>query len=270
MKIGIDTITGSRALLMVVAAGSMLVSSAQSKSAPTNPCSDIPASVEFIASHDSDKSPIAMWGLSTGQVFLGGAIHPCNTGDFTIVLPSAMWMMFPTVLVEPPLSGGPPPSFLGVAFKVKTFINVRNVLMLPYSNGPRLTATSQAQDFYTGMVVNSIEAPDKQTYGLFMLPEGYAGCPLAGVCVPDLDGIYFSRDLVNPPQFNTSWIRVSFTPATATTYAYWTVDGLTPYPNLSGPYPIGTLILQPKSGGQIHMGQYVMPFQLRIMALGTF
>jgi hypothetical protein len=115
------------------------------------------------------------------------------------------------------------------------------------------------------MVVNYLNAPDGHSYGLRYHPDDGA-CPLDLPCAPDLDAPTIA-DMNLPVE--TSWLRVHFMPApnpslpwSPSNAAKWLVDG-EQLDTASGLYQRGTLHIN-----STHQGQYAMPFQILITALG--
>jgi hypothetical protein len=237
--------------------------------AAKNSCTDIPISFTFLA---TTVAPAAISNDISGTPYQGlgnEVIHKCSgTNDATMVVGSSrsVSIQFPAPIPGSIIVAGPPSFAGGTAFHSQPFFNVRNVL-----NSGAIIATSPATDFYTRMVVNYLNAPDGHSYGLRYHPDD-GTCPLDLPCAPDLDAPTIAN--MNLP-VETSWLRVHFMPApnpslpwSPSNAAKWLVDGEqldTP----SGLYQRGTLhIIKAKSGGDEHQGQYAMPFQILITALG--
>ena len=238
--------------------------------AAKNSCTDIPISITFLA---TTVAPAAISNDISGTPYQGlgnEIIHKCyGSNDATMVLAHSsrsVSIQFPAPIPGSIIVAGPPSFAGGTAFQSQPFFNVRNVL-----NSGAIIATSPATDFYTRMVVNDLNAPDGHSYGLRYHPDD-GTCPLDLPCAPDLDAPTIA-DMNLPVE--TSWLRVHFMPApnpsqpwSPSNAAKWLVDGEqldTP----SGLYQRGTLHIKTKSGGDgAHQGQYAMPFQILITALG--
>ena len=245
-------------------------SQALNSAADKSRCADIPISFTFLA---TTVAPAAISNDISGTSYQGlgnTVIHKCSgTNDATMVLAHSsrsVSIQFPAPIPGSIIVAGPPSFAGGTAFQSQPFFNVRNVL-----NSGAIIATSPATDFYTRMVVNDLNAPDGHNYGLRYHPNDGA-CPLDLPCAPDLDAPTIA-DMNLPVE--TSWLRVHFMPApnpsqpwSPSNAAKWLVDGEqldTP----SGLYQRGTLHIKTKSGGDgAHQGQYAMPFQILITALG--
>jgi hypothetical protein len=232
-------------------------------------CADIPISFTFVAiasaaiSNDISGTPYQGLGNEV--------IHKCSgTDDATMVLARSsrsVSIQFPDPLAGSIVMAGPPSFAGGPAFQSQPFFNVRNVL-----NSGAITATSPATEFYTRMVVNYLNAPDGNSYGLRYHPDDSA-CPQGILpCAPDLDPPSVA-DMNYPVE--TSWLLVHFMPApnpsqpwSPSNAAKWLVDG-EQLDTASGLYQRGTLNIKSKSGGDgAQEGQYAMPFQILITALG--
>ena len=234
-------------------------------------CADIPISFTFLA---TTVAPAAISNDISGTPYQGlgnTVIHICSgTNDATMVLAHSsrsVSIQFPEPIPGSIIVAGPPSFAGGPAFQSQPFFNVRNVL-----NSGKITATSPATDFYTRMVVNYLDAPDGHSYGLRYHPDDSA-CPLGILpCAPDLDAPTIA-DMNQPVE--TSWLLVHFMPApnpsqpwSPSNAAKWLVDG-EQLDTASGLYQRGTLHIKTKSGGDgAHQGQYAMPFQILITALG--
>ena len=234
-------------------------------------CADIPISFTFLA---TTVAPAAISNDTSGTPYQGlsnTVIHICSgTNDATMVLAHSsrsVSIQFPEPIPGSIIVAGPPSFAGGPAFQSQPFFNVRNVL-----NSGKITATSPATDFYTRMVVNYLDAPDGHSYGLRYHPDDSA-CPLGILpCAPDLDAPTIA-DMNQPVE--TSWLLVHFMPApnpsqpwSPSNAAKWLVDG-EQLDTASGLYQRGTLHIKTKSGGDgAHQGQYAMPFQILITALG--
>jgi len=238
--------------------------------AAKNSCVDIPISFTFLA---TTVAPAAISNDVSGTPYQGlvnTVIHKCSgTNDATMVLARSsrsVSIQFPAPIPGSIIVAGPPSFAGGTAFQSQPFINVRNVL-----NSGAITATSPATDFYTRMVFNDLNAPDGHSYGLRYHPDD-GTCPGDLLCAPDLDAPTIA-DMNLPVE--TSWLRVHFMPApnpsqpwSPTNAAKWLVDG-EQLDTASGLYQRGTLHIKTKSGGDgAHQGQYAMPFQILITALG--
>ena len=140
------------------------------------------------------------------------------------------------------------------------FVNVRNILLA--GTGEAITSTSGPTVFYTRMAM-IFSAPDGNTYRLDFHPDDSV-CPGDLACSPDKDPPTYAQ--LNLPN-ETSWAKVTFTPATTNSAATWLVDGeLTDMP--SGALERATLALVKPSGAIVQEGQYSMPFRILITALG--
>jgi hypothetical protein len=247
-------------------------SKAINSAAASHGCTDIPINLTFVAitgaaiSNDISGTPYQGLGNEV--------IHICSgTNDATMVLARSnrsVSIQFPEPIPGSVLMATGPPSFAGgPAFQSQPFFNVRNVL-----NSGQITATSPATDFYTRMVVNYLPAPDGNSYGLRFHPDDSA-CPGDLPCAPDLDPPNVA-DMNLPVE--TSWLRVHFVPApypsqpwSLSNAAKWYVDGeqLDTAVPPTGLHQRGTLNIKSKSGGDgAQEGQYAMPFQIMITALG--
>ena len=239
-------------------------------SAAKNRCADIPISFTFLA---TTVAPAAISNDISGTPYQGlvnTVIHKCSgTNDATMVLARSsrsVSIQFPAPIPGSIIVAGPPSFAGGTAFQSQPFINVRNVL-----NSGAITATSPAMDFYTRMVFNDLNAPDGHSYGLRYHPDD-GTCPGDLLCAPDLDAPTIA-DMNLPVE--TSWLRVHFMPApnpsqpwSPSNAAKWLVDG-EQLDTASSLYQRGTLHIKRKSGGDgAHQGQYAMPFQILITALG--
>ena len=241
-------------------------SKALNSAAANHGCADIPISFTF----NAIASAAILNDIQAPYQGLGNeVIHKCSgTNDATMVLGSSrsVSIQFPEPIPGSIIVAGPPSFAGGAAFQSQPFFNVRNVL-----NSGRIIATSPATDFYTRMVVNYLNAPDGHSYGLRYHPDDGA-CPGDLPCAPDLDAPTIA-DMNLPVE--TSWLRVHFMPApnpsqpwSPTNAAKWLVDG-EQLDTASGLYQRGTLHIKTKSGADgEHQGQYAMPFQILITALG--
>ena len=245
-------------------------SQALNSAADKSRCADIPISFTFLA---TTVAPAAISNDISGTSYQGlgnTVIHKCSgTNDATMVLAHSsrsVSIQFPAPIPGSIIVAGPPSFAGGTAFQSQPFFNVRNVL-----NSGAIIATSPATDFYTRMVVNDLNAPDGHNYGLRYHPNDGA-CPLDLPCAPDLDAPTIA-DMNLPVE--TSWLRVHFMPApypsqpwSPSNAAKWLVDG-EQLDTASSLYQRGTLHIKTKSGGDgAHQGQYAMPFQILITALG--
>jgi hypothetical protein len=175
-------------------------------------------------------------------------------------------MQFPAPIPGSIIVAGPPSFAGGPAFQSQPFFNVRNVL-----NSGHITSSSPPTDFYTRMVINGLAAPDGNSYGLRYHPDDGA-CPGDLPCAPDLDSPTIA-DMNLPVE--TSWLKVHYMPPpnpsqpwSSSNTAKWLVDG-EQLETSSGLYQRGTLHIKTHGGGDgSHEGQYAMPFQILITALG--
>jgi hypothetical protein len=235
-------------------------------------CADIPISFTFLA---TTVAPAAVSNDISGTPYQGlgnEVIHKCyGTNDATMVLAHSsrsVSIQFPDPIPGSIIGAAGPPSFAGgPAFQSQPFFNVRNVLF-----SGAITATSPATEFYTRMVFNYLNAPDGHSYGLRYHPDDTA-CPVGSFpCATDLDAPTVTD--MNQP-YETSWLLVHFMPAphpsdpwSPSNAAKWLVDG-EQLDSASGLYQRGTLNIKSKSGGDgAQQGQYAMPFQILITALG--
>ena len=241
--------------------------------AQPNKCTDIPISYTFLS---TSVATAAIWNDNPSKPYQNGVdgvantvIHRCSgTYDATMELgrsKRSVWTQLPAPLAGSVIVAGPPSFAGGAAFQTQPFFNVRNVL-----NSGSITSTSPATDFYTRMVVNSFSAPDRNSYGLYFHPDDGA-CPGELPCAPDLDAPSYP-DMNLPVE--ASWVKVHFMPppnptqpwSTSNT-AKWLLDGEM-LDAASGSYQRGTLYLIAPGGVRTHEGQYSMPFQILITALG--
>ena len=259
------------AAVLAVAAAHALLGQPQPAKGGSTKCTDIPVSFTFLG---TSVAPAAMWNdvASPYQNGVDGVnntgIHRCfGTNDATMLLKSSrrfVWIQFPAPIAGSNIVAGPPSFAGGPAFQSQAFFNVRNVL-----NSGSINSASPATDFYSRMV-SQLPGPDGNSYGLYFHPDDGA-CPGDLPCAPDLDAP--SLPNMNGP-VEASWVKVHFIPAPNPTQpwslsntAKWLVDGEqsdTP----SGLYERGTLFLHSSHGADIHEGQYAMPFQILITALG--
>lgn len=260
------SVTSYLAEMVAAPAYSLALHSAAAK----NGCADIPISFTFLA---TTVGTAAISNDISGTPYQGlgnEVIHKCSgTNDATMVLAHSsrsVSIQFPAPIPGSIIVAGPPSFAGGTAFQSQPFFNVRNVL-----NSGAIIATSPATDFYTRMVVNYLNAPDGHSYGLRYHPDD-GTCPGDVPCAPDLDAPTIA-DMNLPVE--TSWLRVHFMPApnpsqpwSPSNAAKWLVDG-EQLDTASGFYQRGTLHIKTKSGGDgAHQGQYAMPFQILITALG--
>jgi hypothetical protein len=235
-------------------------SKALNSAAANHGCADIPISFTF----NAIASAAILNDIQAPYQGLGNeVIHKCSgTYDATMVLARSnrfVSIQFPRPIPGSIVMAGPPSFAGGPAFQSQPFFNVRNVL-----NSGAITATSPATDFYTRMVFNDLNAPDGHSYGLRYHPDDVA-CPGDLPCAPDLDAPAVA-DMNFPVE--TSWLRVHFIPPSPSNAAMWLVDG-EQLDTTSGLYQRGTLNIKSKSGGDgAQEGQYAMPFQIMITALG--
>ncbi|MBI3667570.1 MAG: hypothetical protein HY236_15310 [Acidobacteria bacterium] len=251
-----------------LASGLALLTGAGGVAQGKGTCTDIPVSYTFLS---TTVAPAAIWNDVPNKPYQNGVdgvanavIHRCfGTNDATMVLAHSkryVWIQVPT-----PIPGSiivnPAPSFAGGApFQSQAFFNVRNIL------------GSTDPYFYTSMA-SQFPAPDGHTHHLRLLPDPGA-CPLDLVCVPNIHGGILPDS--NLP-VETSWVRVHYMPPpnpaqswSLSNTAQWIVDGEladTVYPLL---YERGTLHIESSKGGgsETHEGQYSMPLQILITALG--
>jgi hypothetical protein len=259
--------------MLVIAPGPALLAQSQSANPGSGKCSDLPVSFTFLS---TTVAPAAIWNdvASPYQNGVDGVdntvIHRCYvTNDATMLLTKSkrfIWTKVPAPLAGSIIVAGPPSFAGGAAFQTQPFFNVRNVL-----NSGAITPTSPATDFYSRMVVNNFSGPDGNSHALYFHPED-AVCPGDLPCAPDLDApSYPDMDL----PVEASWVRVHFIPPPNPTQpwslsntAKWLVDGEMP-DTVAGSYQRGTLYVKPSHGnGLTHQGQYPMPFQILITALG--
>ena len=234
-------------------------------------CADIPISFTFVA---TTVTTAAISNDISGTPYQGldnTVIHKCyGTNDATMVLAHSsrsVSIQFPEPIPGSIIMAGPPSFAGGPTFQSQPFINVRNVL-----NSGAITATSPATEFYTRMVFNDLNAPDGHSYGLRYHPDD-SFCPQGSwPCAPDLDAPAVA-DMNQPVE--TSWLLAHFMPApnpsqpwSPSNAAKWLVDG-EQLDTASGLYQRGTLNIKSKSGADgAQQGQYAMPFQILITALG--
>jgi hypothetical protein len=261
----------TRQLLLVASAYALLAQ--QSATAGSTKCADINVSFTFLT---TSVAPAAIWNdvaspYQNGVAGVGNTvIHRCyGTNDATMALnrsQRSVWIQVPAPIPGSIIVAGPPSFAGGAAFQTQPFFNVRNVL-----NSGAITSSSPATDFYTRMVVNSFAAPDGNSYGLRFHPDDGV-CPGDLPCAPDLDPPTIA-DMNLPVE--TSWLRVHYMPPpspsqpwSSSNTAKWLVDGER-LDTSSGLYQRGTIHIKTKSGGDgSHEGQYAMPFQILITALG--
>jgi hypothetical protein len=259
------------AALAVASASALLAQPQPAKAGST--CTDIPISYTFLS---TTVAPTTIWNDVAGPYQNGVAgvsntvIHRCfGTNDATMLLKSSrrfVWMQFPAPIPGSIIVAGPPSFAGGPAFQTQPFFNVRNVL-----NSGSITSSSPPTDFYTRMVINTLAAPDGNSYGLRYHPDDSA-CPGDLPCAPDLDPPTIA-DMNLPVE--TSWLKVHYMPPpnpsqpwSSSNTAKWLVDG-EQLDTSSGLYQRGTLHIKTHSGGDgNHEGQYAMPFQILITALG--
>jgi len=247
-------------------AAALAIASAPALPAPPSKCTDIPISYTFLS---TTVAPAAIWNdvarAYTAPDVGNIAIHRCSgTYDATMAMARSkryVWMQVPAPIPGSIIVAGPPSFAGGVAFLTQPFFNVRNVLM-----SGSITSTSSATDFYTHLAVNSFSGPDGNSYLFDFFPDV---CPGDLPCATDMDQ---RSDLYMNSPVEASWVKVHFMPPPNPTQpwslsntAKWLVDGETPDAP-SGSYQRGTLYNLGRSGG--HQGQYSMPFQILITALG--
>lgn len=248
----------------------LAIFSTRALAAPPTKCTDLPVSFAFLS---TTAAPAAIWN-DTVSPYKNGVdgvsntvIHRCGTNDATMLLKNSkrfVWIQVPAPIPGSLIVAGPPSFAGGPAFQSQAFFNVRNVL-----NSGTITSASPATDFYTRMV-SQLPAADGNSYGLYFHPDDGA-CPGDLPCAPDLDAP--SLPAMNSP-VEASWVKVHFMPPPNPTQpwslsntAKWLVDGEQPDAS-SGSYERGTLFLHPSHGADTHEGQYAMPFQIMITALG--
>lgn len=256
----IEALTTRHVLVVALA-----IASASAFGAAPTKCTDLPVSFAFLP---TSPAAAAISNDIAGKAYQDGVdgisntvIHRCGTNDATMLLRNSrrsVLMQFPAPIPGSIIAAGPPSFAGGAAFQSRAFFNVRNVL-----NSGAITSTSPATDFYTRMVIQ-FPAPDGNSYGLYFHPDD-GSCPGDLPCAPDLDAP--SLPAMNSP-VEASWVKVHFMPATGTTNAKWLVDG-EQFDTSSGSYERGTLFLHPNHGADTHEGQYAMPFQILITALGS-
>jgi hypothetical protein len=258
------------AVALTIASAPALLAQPQSAKAGPAKCTDLPVSFTFPT---TTVAPAAIWNdvASPYQNGVDGVsntvIHRCGTNDATMLLTRSkrsVWMQVPAPITGSLIVAGPPSFAGGPAFQSQAFFNVRNVL-----NSGAITSTSPATDFYTRMV-SQLPGPDGKSYGLYFHPDDGA-CPGDLTCAPDLDAP--SLPAMNSP-VEASWVTVHFMPPpnpaqpwSLSNTAKWLVDG-EQLDTSSGSYERGTLFLHPSHGADTHEGQYAMPFQIMITALG--
>ena len=229
-------------------------------------CTDLP--ISWTIETQTQPPSLAISGDNGGPYGIGSGfsdavIHRCyGSYDATIVFKSST-RRYVNLTVPQPISGSvqnlPAPDIAGTAFETQpSLINVRNVQIAPCLKcAPTINSSSLAQDFYTRMVMR-FPAWDGNNYALTFHPDT-SYCPTP--CAPDLDPPPFTP--LNTPS-QESPVKVHFTPASNGNYAYWTVDGGQPSPTSPTVYQLGSLFL----GTSTQKGQYAMPFQITITALG--
>ncbi|HSB14275.1 MAG TPA: hypothetical protein VLE22_07430 [Bryobacteraceae bacterium] len=248
---------GKASLLVIPAMAATLLAPlpTRSSAAPRTGCQDLPISYTFLS---TTAAPAAIWNDDPTKPYENGSIHRCGsnpTNDATLVLAHSkrsVWIRVPNPFPNSNIVN-PPPSFAGGApFQSQAFFNVRNLL------------GSKDPYFYTSMA-SQFPAPDGKTHHLRLLPDAWA-CPGDLVCVPNIHGGILADS--NLP-VETSWVRVHYMPPpnpsqpwSLSNTAQWIVDGEladTVYPSL---YERATL------HNGTHEGQYSMPLQILITALG--
>ena len=256
-------------VLVMTAIAALTVASAQTRSstAAKSQCHDIPISYTFLS---TTVASAAIWNddptkpYENGKDGVGNAlIHRCaGTNDATLALARSkrsVWIRVPNPFPNSNIVN-PPPSFAGGApFQSQAFFNVRNIL------------GSTDPYFYTGMA-SQFPAPDGYTHHLRLLPDAGA-CPEDLVCIPDIhSGILPDSNL----PVETSWVRVHYMPPpnpslpwSLSNTAQWIVDGELVDSVYPASYERATVHKKGKGGnGESHEGQYSMPLQILITALG--
>jgi hypothetical protein len=245
----------------------------QAAKAGSTTCTDLPISWTIYTTEPLISPAISSdngqpYGIGSG--FSDAVIHRCyGTYDATIVFKSSTRRYVNVTVPEPILNSvlnPPAPGIAGTAFETQPgLINVRNVQIAPQlKQAPLINSSSGTMDFYTRMVMR-FPAPDGNTYALTFHPDDYT-CPgdITTPCALDLDPPPFTP--LNTPE-EESWVKVHFIPASKspTGTAQWIVYGEQPIANTSPTaYQLGSLFL----GTSTQKGQYAMPFQILITALG--
>jgi hypothetical protein len=259
------------AVALAIGSAPALLAQVQSAKSGSTKCTDLSVSFTFLS---TSVATAAISNDIAGKAYQDGvdgvsntAIHRCGTNDATMLLRNSnrsVSMQFPAPIPGSIIVAGPPSFAGGAAFQSQAFFNVRNVL-----NSGAITSTSPATDFYTRMVIQ-LPAPDGNSYGLYFHPDDGA-CPGDLPCAPDLDAP--SLPAMNSP-VEASWVKVHFMPPPNPTQpwslsntAKWLVDG-EQLDTSSGLYERGTLFLHPSHGADTHEGQYAMPFQILVTAMG--
>ena len=229
-------------------------------------CTDVPISWYFEPVTTNDL-PAAIYNDDRGVYREGvdgvfnSKIHYCGYGshDATLGLnrSKVRTLNIRFSLISGTDIDGQLPSFAGQTISSKPFLNIRNITAFGYNVGTT---------YYTKMTMGYIKDPVQRNveYGLAFLPYDWQ-CPIGLSCVdsPTSD----TADAKQNDPVPAAWVKVTYMPRdlgqqwSSSNTDQWIVEG--EFTTATDPeIQRGTLL----SAG-VHMGQYSMPFRIRITAL---
>ena len=235
---------------------------------PGTGCSgETPLSWSFIAPPNGEVA--ALSNDDPARAYVQGVDGVVNsliqglTGDATIAFPGpggrkpgrSLRVQIPSAIPGSMIEGGPVPFAGGDSFLVQGQMVVRNIL------GLTVLTPGQPATFYT-RASGTFVATDGKKYQWASLPDG-STCPGDLPCVPDFTPGGYHATTNQPEQ--TAWVKVTFTPRSATNPDQWLVEGL--FVDATNVTQRSTMMKLANGQPAVHQGQYSLPFKIQITAL---